>query len=199
MAMAIVNEFWKIAEGKWLAWSILIYCAIIMIWSLGSLFEVTKNLQEKASNTITTGKTTTPEEDAAAFADQLAEAKRVAEISAAQKVAEAAATAKAAEAARLTEEVSRNLPTTIRVPLCKDDDEGNTRVDSMSTPIQIPAKWGFVAAWKVGSTPFAVLKDGEWKVATSFSDMENIDAVRFCTNSSAHADLGDMSLSWYAK
>lgn len=197
MAAVIGALFW-IPFITWLAWG-----------SLSADYPELKAFQDNVSAALPTGVFDTPAEkeakqkaEAAAQkvqhqADQAA-AEQAAKDAAAVQAITAAATAKATEAARLTEEVSKNLPTFVKVPLCKMDSDGKPIVDYMSKPVQIPAHWGFTAAWKIGSTPFAVLKDNEWKVSRSFSDVVDIDAIRFCTTSKDHADLGDMSLSWNA-
>lgn len=191
------------AVARKTVFSVLLFLGFILM--MGYLFlgqdrverfgkNVLTSIQTASDKSLATGKPLTPTEQEAKHQAELTVAKRAAEVKAAQAAVEAEASvkaaavnAKAAEAARLTEEISRHLPTSIEVPDCKF---------GMSEPVILPAHWGVMAAWGVGSTPFDTLKDGKWTRATTINN-ENVEAMRFCTISQANADISNMPLSWY--
>lgn len=173
-------------KGTWLPWIVLIYSLMVIGFALMSTITGrTVDPQQAMANTYNG---VTPADSPEVQKQKLDRVKQDADLAATQKVVETEANAKAAESARLAQEVAKNLPTAVIVPLCKD---------GMSKPVIIPAHWGVMAAWGVGSTPFDILKNGEWKRATTINN-EGIEAVRYCTKTKANADLGSMSLSWYA-
>ena len=112
-----------------------------------------------------------------------------AEVARRAQVAQAGADAAAAEAARLTTEVSANLPTTIRVPLCEEG-------EIWSTPVSIPAGWFVRSSWGGRVLRAQYLNEGVWKDANNVDITEAVEAFRYCTTSSANADIGAMTLVW---
>jgi hypothetical protein len=108
-------------------------------------------------------------------------------LAAEKQKADAAANAAASEAARLATANSSNLPTSVVVPHC---DNG------MSDTIPLPAEWKVKSGWGGGSTTVEYLSNGIWKTATELVVTDPVEAVRYCTKSTANAEIGTMTLLW---